>query len=413
VSIRHFSVDGIAAFGSALVLTVATAVAMPTSASAADVLSPAITSIDPPAVNPAPATANVDIDYHIDVTSNAMLEVRDDTDQAVFGVVIGSRDEGDYTFSWNVRETDGTTVPPDGQYTVVLSTMSGGGDIGSDSAPLLLDSVAPTVASVRASGTAIYPVRDAYRDQATFTVRGIDPTASKGWVAIADASDRVVRKLGFGTQQTPQRVAWNGRMNNGRLAPAGQYKYRAVVVDSAGNEGGVTSFQPITVSHKRLVTKTFRTTVSARASLRVNDSGRCADLYGPGARRWKGSIGYYSWGHCRASGPGAVARGLHGVRVPAALTYVRASVSAYGGAAKARTRWSARIQFLNAQAGYRPLGTARVLRPSVGDHAVLHLGAAKLVDHTDRLLGWSVMTSGGSFYDVKSFTVALVYTVLR
>lgn len=151
----------------------------------------------------------------------------------------------------------------------------------------------------------VYPVRDNYRDaiyvSSRFRLRHV------AWMKVIRADGVVVR-----TNKPPFIRAWNGTSDSGRLVAKGRYRFAFHLVSP--NDEAKTFYTPhFNLSHKRLVTKTFRKTVSAKASLVANRSGRCAR--GLRADRY-GAIRYLAR-TCRpfvATGSRAI--GVHQLRLP-------------------------------------------------------------------------------------------------
>ncbi len=110
---------------------------------------------------------------------------------------------------------------------------------------------------VDASGFAIdhttfYPVKDGYRDSVTLSGQRNEPIAVS--LRVYDANGHLVRTLSVATGAGPYSVSWTGRSAAGTLQPAGTYKLVQRLTDGGG--ASLTVTKTVTLSHKKLITKT-------------------------------------------------------------------------------------------------------------------------------------------------------------
>ena len=144
-------------------------------------------------------------------------------------------------------------VPPPGDYAIVLKVSLGSPDT-----------------MVQASGFmtnygTIYPVVDGYRD--SIDIRATRGETASASIAIYNPAGTKIRTLTVPSGTGQYSVAWNGKNTAGTIQPAGKYKIISTVTDTSGNKLSDTRY--VTVSSKKLVTKTFTQTLDAR---QVHDS---------------------------------------------------------------------------------------------------------------------------------------------
>lgn len=311
----------------------------------------------------------------------------------------------------------GVTDLATGGYTLVVDASAPGGKNGftaRTSTPLDVDVDGPVPTAVTTTLATFYPVDDGYRDEVGVRLSVEDSglgagTATGGVIRVLAADGKVVRRFGRADLPDGFTFAWDGRTAQKEIVP-GTYRLEAVLTDDAGNRA-VASSREVTVSDKELVRRTWTRTVTARASLARNDSGRCSRLRFPGLHGWKGSIGYLSQARCTGSATDAsrIAAGVHGLRVPRAVRYHRVSIAAYGGSSKKGTGDRAGLHFFGNEG---LLGDTAVLGPKVGWHGAGGRLGSKMVS-PQRNVFWAVSTGYGQRYDVKSFRVTVSYTALQ
>lgn len=268
-----------------------------------------------------------------------------------------------------------------------------------------VDTDAPAVTSMTASRPYVRPESPAAD---TVDINALGPNAdSQDDVVVLDPSGQPIRVLettvdhGAGWHAT-----FDGRRDDGTPLPSGLYTI--IVRDPAGNVGGTS----VTVRVQRLVTRTTRTTLTARGSKVDQYVGRCSTLRTPASRGWTGSLGYYANTRCRSTrwADSAVAT-QHRAVMPAAASYVDVQVAVYSGASRGYGRSQAVMLYDNptetAAVGQRTLGAALATR------AAPRVAAAKVLRTVSgrRYLYWEVATAYAQRYDVKSFTVTVRYRI--
>jgi flagellar hook capping protein FlgD len=344
---------------------------------------------------------------------------------------------GDYTLDWWVEATNGTPLPGVGEtgIPVTLGALTphalpidltgltsgtryvrvrltgdfdGFGELSGvssrDDGWLVVD-VTPPAGAVSVSSKSLYPYRDGYQDTVAVDL-GVTNERVDAQLEVLDDEGQMVKK--FHESQSLGEFTWDGRVTGGGDAPAGNYTFRATLTDDLGNaavyEGG-----PVTVSSKKLVTRTFRKTVTAAGSMQDKSIGRCSVLKRPSARGWAGSFGYYTNTKCDGTWDKSVVVTMHAVKVPAAHSYGTFNVSTYGGAAKSRPGSYLFLDQLTKKGTWGDKDTR--LGYQLGAHrGPTHQAAAYL--YGGRSLVWSVYTGLGAAYDVKGFTVTMSYQVL-
>lgn len=268
-----------------------------------------------------------------------------------------------------------------------------------------VDTDAPSVTSMTTSRSLVRPESTTSN---TVAVDAAGPNAGSGDAfVLLDPKGQPIRVLettvdhGAGWHAT-----FDGRRDDGTPLPSGLYTI--IVRDPAGNVGGTS----VTVRVQRLVTRTTRTTLTARGSKVDQYVGRCSTLRTPASRGWTGSLGYYANTRCRSTrwADSAVAT-QHRAVMPAAASYVDVQVAVYSGASRGYGRSQAVMLYDNptetAAVGQRTLGAALATR------AAPRVAAAKVLRTVSgrRYLYWEVATANAQRYDVKSFTVTVRYRI--
>lgn len=248
-----------------------------------------------------------------------------------------------------------------------------------------------SLVGVRTTRSTFYPVRDHYRD----TIM-IDPSFNLGYAASTDvlrADGTVVRR------HRSTHGSWGGRSESGRLLAEGRYRIR-VRMESPNGERKDFYTPLFNLSHKRFVTKTFRKTVTAKASLIAERSGRC----GPGLRAERtGAIRYLS-GWCSGSRPENSAIGVHQLRLPRGRP-ISLKVGASGHSLE-RTNQAVMLGL------ERPSGRRMIWTDLSGRGAwFMHLEIGQFYPK-DRKLRWELETAFGNRFRIRTFTVVFRYEVL-
>jgi hypothetical protein len=127
-------------------------------------------------------------------------------------------------------------------------------------------SIAPTVvanivnaAGVGASGSTIYPVKDAWKD--TVAIRGTRNERISVAIAVYSPTGSRVRSTSLPAGTGAYGYTWNGRSSSGAILAAGRYRVVQVLTDAYGARKTYTSY--VTLSRKRMSWYTKVLTVSA------------------------------------------------------------------------------------------------------------------------------------------------------
>jgi hypothetical protein len=281
------------------------------------------------------------------------------------------------------------------------------------------DRTPPTLQITGVRNATFFPAGDGYKDvvQLTYEVSddSADPTLSRR-VQITDSQGQVVLdRTADVTTPGSHSLQWDGRNSAGRIQPKGDYNLTIRVTDSSGNASRSRS-RTVTLSPKRIVTRTFRRTVGAAGSLVDRRVGGCSTVRKPSLHGWAGSLGYYSNTRCRGRGFRSVASTINGVSVPRAFQgrYGALRVSAYGGAARTRPGSRGGLEYWNQKR--RDWVGWSIMSARVGNHGGKSVGARPIVNPNPDgrpFVIWAALTAASYRYDVKTFTVVLKYQLLR
>lgn len=284
------------------------------------------------------------------------------------------------------------------------------------------DDTVPTIEITDVSFAKFFPADDGYRDttRIRFAVADAFDTAVDVHVEITDASSGLVDDddvLGMATG-TAGVVSWDG--TDGEFAPvgAGTYTVTLTASDAEGNTSQPAA-TTVTLDEGRLVTKTYKNSITAKRSIVEKDVRRCGDLRGP-VRGWRQSLGYYANARCNRSGVASVAATVNGMYVPKAYEdadrgsfYKNITVKTYGGNARQRPGAEGYLQYWNYADQKWFAGTTMGSR--VGNHAGATKAAKPMVVPNDDkpYVIWSMLTANGHWYDVKKFSVVMKYQVMK
>ncbi|RNL80875.1 hypothetical protein [Nocardioides marmorisolisilvae] len=322
---------------------------------------------------------------------------------------------------------DGADLPTSGTY-VLKGSLTVHGDVsGFDgdyvqaldgsvavSPTITVDHTGPPMTSVTASPTTIYPlVKDStkYKSSTTFSILG---TGVPNVVAVnlykrVGTTDTFQRTLTLKPGSTSVRATatWSGLLAGSVPAPAGTYVVK--LLDADGN--AASKIGTVTVSGKKLVTKTWTKTVTPVGSLSGSTVARCSTLRTPSLRGWFKSLGYYANTRCASQTTAdSLIRTAHAVILPSSgvVQYVDIRVDTYGGAARAKPGSKIRVRYLTTS---KKWVSTRTLAGTLGTHKGETHSTSGLV-FSDHSFGWGMYTGYGYQYDVKSFTIVLHYKVL-
>lgn len=287
------------------------------------------------------------------------------------------------------------------------------------------DDTVPTMDVLGARWQKVFPAADGYRDttRISYVVTDAFDTAVDVTVTVSDAEanvlgSQVLPGVEVGTAGPEQLLYWDGTdLQDGSLL-AGDYTLTFTAVDAEGNTSTSDAIT-LAVDEGRLVTKTYKNTISAKRSVVEKDVRRCGDLRGP-VRGWRQSLGYYANARCDRSGLASVASTVNGMYVPRAFKdadrgsfYKNITVKTYGGNARQRPGAESILQYWNyADQKWFALKT---MGSRVGNHAGASKAARPMVVPNDNkpYVIWSLLTANGHWYDVKKFSVVLKYQVMK
>jgi flagellar hook assembly protein FlgD len=295
---------------------------------------PAITSIVPPVFSPN-GDGRVDttkVTFSLPDSESVSWSVVDGLDAVVQGPNdLGVLGAGSHSFVWSGLDNAQTRVP-DGTYEVVLATTTADGtkSTGSATAPVRVDTTAPTLGAPTGANTAFYPVHDGFRD--TFASRVSVNEPGNLWLAITTTTGHTVRllKLTHAAAGTFTLV-WNGLDAAGHLVPAGTYHFHWIADDTAANRRNGPNYN-VVVSLRHLVTKAAIITKHGSAFDYVDASKSCAG--GNAAQSAFRPNGLRLYNSCsRVSNEAGLAQ--YSFAVPAAISYSTLRIQAYGFSADA------------------------------------------------------------------------------
>lgn len=377
-------------------------------------LTPSIRSVSPSPFSPGNdgRKDTTSVTYRLETLQTVTWSVRNGNGTRVVGPrYLGAKGAGTHSFTFNGRSNNGNLLGS-GRYTLHLDTahvVTGSTLRGHAQATVLVDRSGPRAANVHPSTGTFHPAKDGYRDSVKLIGRINERLTILG-VQITNAAGKSVKKI-----SSPQSgpglvgVSWNGTDRRGRRVPAGTYQFRFSMQDTAGNRG-TSGRSKVTVSDKRLVKKSGSKTVSAIGSSVRKVVGACSDVFSPGARGWKGSIGYYSdYYGCSYYDTDYLASVDHATTVPQAIRYGSMRIDTYGGKSLNAYNDVAAIIYYTADGSLSNVG--RVLGsapqwwkgPSVGPKFITQGGRIK----------WLAGNTGGNYYDIRSFAIHYTYYVLR
>ncbi|MGD9957883.1 FlgD immunoglobulin-like domain containing protein [Nocardioides sp.] len=355
-------------------------------------------------ITPAESTS-VELTWHVAAPGTPQ------TDVASGSQTVTTDGDGRVSFPYTVPAATAS-----GSYQLIVDATADVTDFGvlsgsSPARPFTIDADSP-VPTLTVGATSFFPQPDGYRDTLDVTY-GSDEAVS-ATLDVLNSSSAVVRTLMSGQLSAGASftTVWNGRNTAGTVVPAGTYRVRIVVVDLTGNSTTLT--RSVTVSDKKLVTKTYTRKFRAADTLIYKSVGSCSTLKKPSSHRWAGSLGLYSQTKCtKAAQSGVLTQ--HGIYIPKSVVnrYPSLQVTAYGGGSTTKTT---KLKYL--VMGYYKPTTGFAARVQFGAKVANHPGrkvaaGAYVFDKTTRpYVVWSAGLTDGSRYDLKSFTVKVSYVGL-
>lgn len=263
--------------------------------------------------------------------------------------------------------------------------------------------VAPDVTAITVSDPVIYPAIVSYERPGStmITMRTGASSSAIDYVDIRDGDNTMVKRFfpaGYPAE------SWDGRDAAGNLVPAGSYTI--VALNSDGEEASMTG--TVAVSHQHLIPRTYVTTRAANRYA-YKFVGRCSTLHKPSRRGWRGSLGYYSNTKCKSqTWKASRVITIHQTRLPAAEQWGDVRVDVYGGAARAKPRSRAAIEYIDLS-GY--LVGGRFLSSKVGWHSARSTVNMGMVD-PNGWFAWRLSTAFKAQDDVKQFRIVVHYYLL-
>ncbi len=358
-------------------------------------------------------------------------------------------DPGDHRLTWQLRDqTQGVvasgsadavvpaarthafelelpTTLASGPYTV-SGTLSRTSDVGDPftstfTTPAFeVDTTAPVVGAPTVSTPTLMPYGDGHLDSVDVTVP-VSGESGRQTVRL-EALDQDGVAHTFPAQQGgpgSYTFRWFGAGGSGTTVAPGTYTFRARATDRAGNASAWRRGASVTVDSSRLVSHTWRRTVSATGSRIAVSVGRCSTLRSPSSHTWRDSLGLLSGARpgraCRTTTSGLLVSTVHSLRLPVLPQpagpdrYDSVEVQAYGGASRSRPTSTSTLRYFDAKGA---AGSTRTMAPYVGYHEGYVRNAAGMV-RPDGTFRWSTATTARRQYDVRQFQVTVTYSVLE
>jgi hypothetical protein len=175
----------------------------------------------------------------------------------------------------------------------------------------------------------------------------------------------------------------------------------------------------VTLDEGKLVTKTFRGSISATKSLVERQVNRCGEVR-TGVHGWRQSFGYYANARCGRLGKDSIAATVNGMIVPQAFKdasrgflYKKITVKTFGGNARQRPGAEGYLQYWNYED--QEWFAGKTMTSRVGTHSGATKAAAPMVVTGERkpYVVWSMLTANRHWYDVKKFSVVMTYQVMK
>lgn len=342
---------------------------------------------------------------------------------------LGSLRPGAHVWRWDGRKDNGRKAP-DGRYGLVVKARLASGKVLKDAWTQVKVDTVYDPAPVAVTDTTLYPTTTLIHDVIRIGVdlgggrvwhdgihRGIGRiTSSTGevvdqWKVYSPADASSSGNGGYGL-----RHKWDARDASGQPLPAGTYWVRFIGSDKAGNSGRSPKL-PVEVTHVPLVEASGAATVTAAASGRLSPFGsqynRCGSV-DPSARYADGftlrsiALEDCSYTANDRDSPWSAATSFHSIQPQVfAPRGIRTHRVTMRGAPTADGESD--VATLN-------VGGLTTTTPQAPGEAVTE---SATYEHPFRptdypmgqqtLMGWSVQTTGGSSYDVASFTVDYTY----
>ncbi|CAN5620547.1 hypothetical protein BH11ACT8_BH11ACT8_14840 [soil metagenome] len=253
-----------------------------------------------------------------------------------------------------------------------------------------------------------FPVRDDFADESTLRLR-LTEEVNVLRVTFTDRAGHTIDNPEPRGSRSPEVIRFVvGGPKIAKLR-AGFYQWRVFARDAFGNTRRLTV--PVHLSRRTVHEATYRHTFSAASTVLDRSVGRCSTL----KRLRHGGLGYYSQTSCRRAAASGVST-VNGVFVPTSLNghWTSLRITVNGGGAAGRRDAYAVLYYRDATGEFRA-------RRQLDGRRGKHPGA--VVESSDKLVAkdtasgrcyvvWGVGLTGGSRYDVQSYTVQITYSKL-
>jgi flagellar hook assembly protein FlgD len=379
-------------------------------------LHPAVNSVTPNPFSPNGDGRNDKVSFRISLpdTETVSYAIRSQADALVKSFASpGTLSAGNHTYAWGGVSNAGSVVGS-GQYKIVVSTSAVQGGVtlhGTASANVTVDNVPPTMSNITGNGATFYPVVDHYLD--TIALSATVNAPGTMWIYISNSSGRIVRQFSR-AHLNPGTVTftWDGRNTGGALVAAGDYHYKFLAQDPAGNRRTSSSFT-VHLSHKRLVTKSARISRNGDAgALGTTDTACTGYSYG---------LSYFAHGvwlvnDCDENVDGfQVIFADYSFTVPGAVKYQNIQVRSYGNTDSAPEPIAALIYNVST-AGWDAVGAVSLTQS--GTNTWVSYGTVPAPNHVGPGRGVKISigvpdSSPPEDYDIGYAQIIVAYSVLQ
>ncbi|GAB3881935.1 S8 family serine peptidase [Terrabacter terrigena] len=243
-------------------------------------LHPRFTAVSPGVFSPNSdgRSDSTKVTYSLPDTETVTFVVRNAAGAVVRGpLALGTLTAGSHSVVWNGLLNGGARATS-GTYRLELATtrpITGGSLRGSAITYARVDMAPPTMSSVTGSGSGFYPYPDTYRDTFSPALTLNEPAVVT--LTVRSSAGAVVRSIAATRAVGRTTMTWNGRNTAGALVGAGTYSWSLTAQDGAGNRRTSAKYS-VTVSSKRLVTKTATVTKNGNTLSSGGGSAYCADV---------------------------------------------------------------------------------------------------------------------------------------
>ncbi len=165
------------------------------------------------------------------------LQIKSLTVQKAIGQIFSRKEQVEIPaeLSWNGQDENGVRLP-DGEYSYILTAWDDNKNTNeTEAGRIIIDTVLPKVEAV--PQTLIFsPNGDGVKDEMAFSVKSADiGSGDKIEALVRDVQSNVVRAYSY-EGKAPEKIAWDGKDNNGKAVPEGVYSFSIAASDAAGNK---------------------------------------------------------------------------------------------------------------------------------------------------------------------------------